>query len=90
MSRGSSLGGGLNAAPRTMKTIIYDVASPAAPVLVAPPAPAKKKLSLPTLRRSKVSPTGAPKKKTKLVLTVKVKSPALRSALEKRKILKPK
>ena len=89
MSRGSSLGGGLNAAPRTMKTIFYDVAPPA-PVLVAPPAPAKKKLSLPTLRRPKVSPTGAPKKKTKLVLTVKVKSPALRSALEKRKILKPK
>lgn len=96
MTRPSRLGLGLHGGPETrVRTVV--MAPPVA--AAAPPLPepieieeVKPSVGPITRSRGKTAPSDAPaqpgKPKTKLVVTLKVKSPALKKALEKRNMIK--
>lgn len=98
MSRPGRLGLGLHGGPETrVRTVV--AGPPAACAAPAPPEPApveieevKPALGPVTRSRRKTMPSDAPappgKPKKKLVVTLKIKSPALKKALEKRNMIK--
>lgn len=93
MSRPSRLGLGLHGGPETrVRTIVMPRSAPAAPSVPKPVEIEEVKPSVGPITRSKTAPTDPPaqtgKPRTKLVVTLKIKSPALKKVLEKHNRIK--